>query len=57
LTSVTCEALTPPTLGSNAFNYTNNCPIYVPSQSVAAYKTAANWSTYASKIRAIPTTV
>ena len=29
LTSVTVEATTPPTLGTNVFNSTNNCPIYV----------------------------
>ena len=56
LTSVTCEAVTPPKLGSSAFDYTN-CQIYVPSQSVAAYKTTTNWSTYASRIQPIPTTV
>lgn len=54
LTSVTVQATTPPTLGnSNAFNDTNDCPIYVPSASVAAYKAATNWSTYASRIQAI----
>ena len=55
LTSVTCLATTPPTLeSSNAFNLTNNCPIYVPAASVNAYKTASRWSTYASRIQAIP---
>jgi hypothetical protein len=47
---------TPPNLPYNtAFNNTNNCPIYVPSASVNAYKSANNWSTYASRIQAIPT--
>lgn len=42
---------TPPTLdNANAFNSTNNCPIYVPDASVATYKAANNWSTYASRI-------
>ena len=54
LSSVTVEATTPPTLGLNVFNNTNNCPIYVPSQSVNAYKTATNWKTWASRIQAIP---
>ena len=54
LTSVTVNATTPPALGTNAFNNTN-CPIYVPSASVNAYKTATNWSSYASRIQAIPT--
>lgn len=48
------KAVTPPSLGSNAFRNTNNCPIYVPDDGtgtvVQAYKTAINWSTYASRI-------
>ena len=56
LTSITVEATTPPTLALyNVFDGTNNCPIYVPPQSVDAYKSATNWSTYASRIQAIPT--
>ena len=55
LTSITLESATPPTLGSSAFNNTNNCPIYVPSESVDTYKAASNWSKYASRIQAIPT--
>ena len=51
LTSITINATTPPTLGNNTFANTNNCPIYVPSGSVNAYKNA--WSTYASRIQAI----
>jgi hypothetical protein len=52
------NAVTPPTLedGESTFNDTNNCPIYVPSGSVNAYKTAEGWSTYASRIQPIPTT-
>ena len=53
LTSVTVEATTPPTLGNNAFYNTNNCPIYVPSGSVNAYKSASGWSSYASRIQPI----
>ena len=54
LTSVTVNATTPPTLPNvNVFNNTNNCPIYVPSESVDAYKAATNWSTYASRIQPI----
>lgn len=38
-------ATAPPTLVSaNAFSNTNSCPIYVPDDSVAAYKAASNWS-------------
>lgn len=55
LQSVTVLAVAPPSMmGSFAFNNTNNCPIYVPSASVNAYKTATNWSTYADRITAIP---
>ena len=54
LTSITVNATTPPTLGSVAFDNTNDCPIYVPSASVNTYKTASGWSTYASRIQAIP---
>ena len=54
LTSVTIQATTPPTLANtNAFNNTNNCPIYVPAESVDAYKTATNWSSLADRITAI----
>ena len=54
LSSIIVEATTPPALGSGVFNYTNDCPIYVPSESVQAYKTANRWRTYASRIQAIP---
>ena len=55
LTSITINALTPPTLGSSSvFLQTNDCPIYVPAASVEVYKTANRWSSYASRIQAIP---
>ena len=53
LTGITVEASTPPTLGTDAFRRTNVCPIYVPANSVNAYKTASGWSDYASRIRSI----
>ena len=49
LTSVTIEAETPPTLESDVFYNTNNCPIYVPCGTLEAYKTA--WADYASRIK------
>ena len=55
LNSITVHSTTPPTLGSGAFDDTNDCPIYVPSGSVDAYKAASGWSDYASRIQAIPT--
>lgn len=54
ITSVTCLATTPPTVGSNAFTATGDCPIYVPAESVEAYKAANGWKHYASRIQAIP---
>ena len=57
LSSVTVEATTPPTLGSDAFYGTYAyLVIYVPAGSVDTYKAANNWSTYASRIQAIPST-
>lgn len=50
LNYIVVEATTPPNLISNAFNNTNNCPIYVPDASVATYKAANNWSSLASRI-------
>lgn len=56
LSSITVNEIAPIniTLGEYAFYSTNNCPIYVPAQSVDAYKAASGWSTYASRITAIP---
>lgn len=51
--SITINATTPPTIGSQTLDYTNNCPIHVPSGSVNAYKTATNWTRYASRIMPI----
>lgn len=52
--SITILATTPPTLeNANAFNGTNNCPIYVPAASVNAYKTETNWSALADRIQPI----
>ena len=52
----TIYATTPPTLGSNAFRFTigSGYPIYVPTESVEAYKSATNWNSLASRIFPIP---
>ena len=43
---------TPPVLHSLAFNdNSTSCPIYVPDESVEAYKEATNWVNYASRIK------
>ena len=58
LTSITIRATTPPTLDSsyaNTFPTTSqNYTIYVPASVVNTYKTTSKWSTWASKIQAIP---
>ncbi len=52
LNYVICRSTTPPTLANNnAFYNTNNCPIYVPDESVNAYKAASNWSNWANRIK------
>lgn len=53
MVSVTILATTPPTLGSSSLKDTNNCPIYVPAESVDAYKQAENWSSLADRIQPI----
>ena len=51
LKSVYCKATTPPALGSDVFaGNTSGRKIYVPASSVEAYKSATNWSKYASAI-------
>ena len=46
---------TPPTINSTSISEYNPTVIYVPSASVNTYKTATNWSSYASRIKAMPT--
>jgi hypothetical protein len=47
-------AVNPPTIsGYEHFYETNDCPIYVPLESVDAYKSAAGWSDYADRIQGI----
>ena len=48
--TVTCLAATPPTLGRNVFTLATVSVIKVPAASVAAYKAATNWSSYADYI-------
>lgn len=56
LMSITSKATTPPRLmGSGVFTgVPNDCNIYVPAESVDAYKAANRWSARASYIQAIP---
>ena len=51
LTSVYCKATTPPAGGYEMFRFNaGNSKIYVPMQSVEAYKSAPYWSEYADSI-------
>ena len=50
LTSVYCKPITPPSLGRRAFSGANITKIYVPRNSVEAYKADYRWSVYASYI-------
>lgn len=46
-----CAAVVPPSLDSTTFSSTNSTfIIYVPDESVEAYRIATNWSAYASRI-------
>lgn len=49
--SMVIEATTPPTLEANVFMNANAFPLYVPDESVEAYKAASGWSAYASRIK------
>ena len=54
LSSITVQAIIPPEMDGNyPFENTNNCPIYVPSQSLEAYKSAKGWSRIADRIKAM----
>ena len=44
---------TPPVIFSNTFAKNYTYPIYVPAESVDAYKAATNWSSLADRIRPI----
>ena len=51
---IVMEGSTPPTLSNvDAFDDQNNAPIYVPDESVDAYKTATNWVSLAYRIFSI----
>ena len=48
LITITCLGEFPALLGSNVFNETNDCPIYIPCNTEDAYQTA--WSEYAQRL-------
>lgn len=55
MTSLTVLPSTPPSLEYSDAFHSMGGTIYVPAASLNAYKTASGWSSYASKIKAIPT--
>ena len=47
LTSITCKAANPPTVGKYAFDgVSKSIPVYVPCGCVEAYKTASGWNNF-----------
>lgn len=54
LSSIMVESSTPPSGSIQMFVNTNNCPIYVPSESIEEYKSTRYWSDYVDRIQAIP---
>lgn len=47
LTSITCQSVTPPTLGPEAFGYVDkSIPLYVPGAFIDAYKAAEGWKEF-----------
>lgn len=51
---ITCLSTTPPTIGRYTFQYCPINTIYVPAESVDAYKYDVHWCYYADYIQAIP---
>lgn len=55
LTTITCKAVNPPTLGYAAFyRVDKTIPLYVPAQSVEAYKAADGWKDFKDNTYPIP---
>lgn len=58
LESIFLQPIQPPKLSGDKnyrpFRETNNCPIYVPGESVDAYKTDSEWVIYSDRIHANP---
>lgn len=56
LKSITVNPIDPPTLENSSpiFSETNDCPIFVPQDSLEKYKTSSGWSEYADRIQAMP---
>ena len=53
LKALICKSIAPCEVYGGMLDDSNNAIIYVPDASVEAYKTATNWSSYASRIKGI----
>lgn len=53
LQSITMKSTTPPALGAEALDDTNNCTIYVPIAGAQAYLTNNDWSPYRTRIEPV----
>ena len=53
LTGITMNSVTPPTLGSGAFDNTGDCPIYVPIAGARAYLSNVDWLPYSYRIESV----
>lgn len=49
--NIICNSINPPKIVYRTFYYTNPTAVYVPNESVEAYKTADVWSTFADRIK------
>ena len=54
LTSIVIDATVPPSIDYTTFENTNDCPIYVPSESLEYYKSWEEWYSYYGRIKAKP---
>lgn len=50
LQSISIKSLFPPIIGENVFDYTNDCPIYVPIGVEQDYKNNNYWRNYSARI-------
>ena len=51
LSSIYCKATVPPYIDMSTFSFMKSEPkIYVPKQSLSAYKTAYNWDRYTNML-------
>lgn len=53
LVSITCLPVEYPNIQESTFSDTNNCPIYVPAESVDSYRSSNWWSAYVDRIQPI----